>query len=577
MAEIFGEIGDIMDIQGENVFRVNAYRRAAQVISHYPYDLADSYTKTGKIEKIPGIGVDLEKKIIEMISTGRLLFHEQLVQSFPKGLLDMLRIRSVGPKKVKLFFGTLGIQNLEQLKKAAATGQLRGLPKMGEKSEADILKAIEEYEMMPHERRLLHDALMEAQKFVKYLRECPDIGDVQYAGSLRRGVETIGDIDILCCGKKGGLKEADRIMSYYAKFSEVSGVINRGETKSSVLLKTGMQVDLRVVDRSIFGAALHYFTGSKAHNIHIRDRAKKMGLKVSEYGVFKIKGKKETLVAGKTEEEVFHIVGLPFIIPELREDRGEIEFGLKYGRMPQTIELDDLQGDLHVHSKWSDGSQDIEEVAKAYKKAGFQYMALTDHSKAVGVAGGMDDERVAEQWDEIDEINAELKPFRILKGSEVDILKDGRLDYGEKVLKKLEVICASAHLYHNLSEPDQTKRLLRAVTSGHVKILSHPTGRLIHVRKPIVFDIEAVFKACADHHVALEINSSPDRMDLNDTHVRLAKSLGCKFSIDSDAHHTSNIGFLQYGITIAKRAWLTKEDVINAMTLKELLRYWGLK
>ena len=453
---------------------------------------------------------------------------------------------------------------------------------MGEKSETELIKAIEEYEGMPHERRLLHEALQEAQRYVAYLQKCDLIAQVQYAGSLRRGVETIGDIDILCAPKPATKKRTfeamvEKIMNYYAEYPEVKLVINRGETKSSVILKSGIQVDLRALDASIFGAALHYFTGSKEHNIRVRDRAKRLNLKISEYGVFKIKGKKETLIAGKTEEEVFQSIGLPYIIPEMREDRGEIEHGLKHKKMPVTIELDDLRGDLHTHSKWSDGAETIEILAQAYRKAGFEYIALTDHSRAVGVAKGMDDERVVEQWDAIDETNIEMRPFRIFRGSEVDILKDGSLDFQEHILKKLEVINASAHLYHSLSSEDQTKRLLRAIQSGYVKILSHPTGRLINQRKPIEFNMEAVFMACLDHHVALEINSSPDRMDLNDTHVKLAKSLGCKFAINSDSHHSSQMGFLSYGITIAKRAWLSKEDVINTMTLKELLKYWRIK
>ena len=577
IADIFAEIGDIMDIKGEDFFRVNAYRRAAQTIAHHPYDLNDEYLKKGEFDKIPGIGAELTRKIVELITTGKCTFHEELVASFPKGLLDMLRVRGVGPKKVKLFYGTLGIETLEQLKKAAATGQLRDLPKMGVKSESEILKAIEEYEQMPHDRRLLHEALIEAEKFLEYLRKSPDIAQIQYAGSLRRVVETIGDIDILSAPKKMSAEVVEKIMTYYAKYPEISLIINRGETKSSVILKTGTQVDLRVIDKDIFGAALHYFTGSKAHNIRIRDRAKNMGLRVNEYGVFKIKGDEQTLIAGKTEEELLHAVGLPFIIPEMREDRGEIEYGLKYGKMPSVVELKDLQADLHTHSRWSDGSEEIEVLAKSYLKAGFAYMALTDHSKMVGVTGGMSDERVMEQWEEIDELNRELAPFRILKGSEVDILKDGGLDYSEKVLKKLEVINASTHLYHGLSPEDQTKRILRAVQSGYVKILSHPMGRLINQRKAIAFDMEAVFKACAEHHVALEINSSPERMDLDDTHVRIAKRFGCKFAINSDSHHSSHKEYLIYGVKIARRAWLTKEDVINTMSLSELLKYWKLK
>lgn len=577
IADAFLEIGDILDIQGADFFRVNAYRRAAQTIAHIPYHLGDEYLKTGTFEKIPGIGAELTKKIIELITTGRSLYHDELVASIPKGLLEMLRLRTVGPKKVKLFFGSLGIENLKQLKKAALAGHLRELPKMGEKSETEIIKAIEEYETMPHERRLFHEAFLEATRFVSYIAKFPEVSLVQYAGSLRRGVETIGDIDILCAPKKMSGKHVSSIMDYYAQYPEISLIMNRGETKSSVLLKTGIQVDLRVLDETIFGAALHYFTGSKAHNIRIRDLAKQKGLKISEYGVFRVKGKKETLVGGVTEEEVFRSVGLPYIIPEMREDRGEVEYGLKHGKMPTVIELDDLRSDLHTHSDWSDGSEDIATLASVYKKAGFEYMALTDHSKMVGVTGGMSDARVQEQWKVIDEINKKLGTFRILKGSEVDILKDGGLDFSENILKKLEVICASTHLYHGLSESDQTKRIIRAVSSGYVKILSHPTGRLINVRKAITFNMEAVFKACADHHVALEINSSPERMDLDDTHVRLARTFGCLFAINSDAHHSSHLSYLQYGVLTARRAWLQKKDVINTMTLAEILKYWKLE
>jgi len=541
IADTFAEIADMLDIQGENVFRINAYRRGSQVIAHYPVDLSEEYLKRGDIPKIPGIGVDLHAKIIEMIVSGTCEFHKKLVESFPKGLLEMLHVRGVGPKKVKLFFGELGVHTVVQLKKAAMMGQLRGLPKMGEKSEADILRAIEDFEKMPHERRLLHEALLEARRIVAYLSKCPNIARIEYAGSLRRGVETIGDIDVLCSAKSGKGDVVTKIMDMYAKYSEVAQVLNRGETKSSVLLKSGMQVDLRVIDDGIFGAALHYFTGSKVHNIRIRDRAKSMGLKVSEYGVFSVTRGNEKLIAGKTEEEVFKAIGLPYIIPEMREDRGEIEYALKYKKMPAVLEFDDLRGDLHTHSRWSDGSEEIEVLARAYKKAGFEYIALTDHSRAVGVTKGLTDDRILMQWDEIDEINRELAPFRIFKGGEVDILKNGELDFGVRVLKKIEIVCASTHLYHNLSPRDQTRRIIAAVNSGYVKILSHPSGRLIHQRKSIDFDMEAVFKACADHHVALEINSSPDRMDLNDTQAKLAKSFGCKFAVNSDSHHSSQM------------------------------------
>lgn len=582
IATIFGEIADMMDIKGEDFFRVNAYRRAAQTIGHMSQDLRDLYAQDpDSLENIPGIGKALAEKIVEMLTTGKCRFYTELVHSFPKGLLAMLRVRGVGPKKVKLFFGELKIHTLAQLKKAATMGKLRELPGMGEKSERDILSAIADFEAMPHERRLIHEATAEAHEYIAYMKRCKAVATITYAGSLRRGVETIGDVDLLVCGR-----DHVTIMDHFVAYKEVRSVLGRGETKCSVLLSSGMQVDLRVLDKRVFGAGLHYFTGSKAHNIKIRDRAKRMGLKVSEYGVFRVtrgrdtrgsaRGQRETFIGGATEEELFHLLKLPYIPPELREDRGEIAYADQHKTMPTLVTLADVRGDLHTHSRWSDGSEEIEDIARAYKKAGFSYMALTDHSKAIGITRGMNDERVAEQWDEIDELNDDLAPFRILKGSEVDILKDGRLDYSEKTLKRLEVVNASAHLHHNLPEREQTKRLIAAVSSGYVKVLSHPTGRLIQQRKPISFDYEAVFKACVDHHVALEINASPSRLDLNDQLILLARELGAKFTISSDAHHSSQREFLQYGVLMARRGWLTSKDILNTMTLKQLLAYWKL-
>lgn len=574
IAIVFSEIADMLDIRGDNSFRVGAYRRAAQTIDHLSYDLRDVYAKRRDIGKIFGIGPALKEKIIEMITKGRCGFYDELVKSFPKGVLAMLRVRGIGPKKVKLFFGTLGIHTLAQLKSAAVKGKLRDLPKMGVKSEQDILRAIEEFEAMPHDRRLLHEALMEAHAFVLYMRRCSGVVRVEYAGSLRRGMDTIGDIDILVAAKE---KDHARIMAYVGSYSEVQHVLSRGDTKSSVLLASGVQVDVRVISESIFGAALHYFTGSKAHNIRIRDRAKKMGLKVSEYGVFRMRGKKETLIAGRTEEEVFAAVKLPYIIPEMREDRGEVEYADRHKKMFACVDLDDLRGDLHTHSTWSDGSENIETMAQAYKNAGFSYMALTDHCDTIGITRGMSEARIRKQWKEVELLNKMFAPFRILKGSEVDILKDGRLAYPDAILEELEIVCASAHLHHQLPEIEQTKRLIRAIESGYVQILSHPTGRLIHERKGLSFNMEAVFKACKDHRVALEINCSPSRMDLNDVMVRAAREVGCKLVISTDAHHSSHVGFLPYGVLTARRAWLQPQDILNTLPVSELLAFWKKK
>lgn len=568
----------MLDIKGENRFRVIAYSRAAQVIRNLPFDLRDLVLKdVRKLTDIPGIGKDLALKIAEMVTSGRCPFHEKLIKSFPPGLLSMLRLRTVGPKRVKLFYSRLGIKNIAELKKAAEKGLLRALPKMGEKSEKEILEAIREFEATPHERRSLHEALQEATKYVEYLKKCDCISQVEYAGSLRRRLETIGDIDILAAWKDGARGASEKIMRHFVKYSEVSKILSQGETKSQALLKSGIQVDLRVVEPEIFGAALHYFTGSKGHNIRIRDRAKKMGLKVSEYGVFKVRGKKETLIAGKTEEEVFRAVGFSFIPPELREDRGEIEWAEKKKPFPKLIELSDLAGDMHCHSQWSDGSEPIEEVARAYLQAGFSYMAMTDHSKAVGITRGLSDEKAQKYFDEIDRVQKKIgSHFRILKGSEVDILKNGVLDYSEKVLGQFEWLVASVHSYFRLPEEEQTRRVITAIKSGFIKVLGHPTARMIYERQPISLNMEAVVKACVDYHVALEINGSPPRMDLNDVHVKMAKDLGAKFVISTDSHHSSQRQFLTYGIAIARRGWLTKEDVLNAMPLEKMMKYFNL-
>jgi DNA polymerase (family 10) len=432
IAEIFQEIGDILDINGENRFRVLAYQKASQNILNLPRELRDIFDEDPKkLEEIPGIGKDLAAKIAEMLTTGKCSYHQDLLKKFDKGLLEILRVRGVGPKKVKLFYSSLGIDSIEKLRKAAEAGKLRDLPKMGEKSEAEILIALKDYDKHT-ERMMLSDALHQARKLVKYMEKCPGVEQATYAGSLRRMKETIGDIDILVSTKNPGKYTPD-IMKYFLKFPEMEKVLAQGETKSAMLLHSGVQTDLRVLDAKIFGAALHYFTGSKAHNIVVRDRAKKMGLKVSEYGVFKIKhvkGKKEPreiLIGGATEEEVFKSVGLPFIQPEMREDRGEVEAALK-GKLITPVERKDLKGDMHVHSKWSDGSQEIQEVARAYYEAGFEYFALTDHSPAVKVAHGLTPDRFKLQWSEIDAINKEYedafkkkKHVRELHGNRKDV------------------------------------------------------------------------------------------------------------------------------------------------------------
>lgn len=601
IAQIFQEIGDILDINGENRFRVLAYQKAVLNILNLPTELRDVYEKDPKLLlEIPGIGKDLAAKIVELLTTGKCAYHEELLKKFDRGLLEILRVRGIGPKKVKLFYSELGIDSIEKLRKAAEEGKLRALPKMGEKSEAEILIALKDYDKHT-ERMMLSDALHQARKLVKYMEKGPGIEQATFAGSLRRMKETIGDIDILV-STKNPKKYTAEIMEYFVKYPEAVKVLAKGETRSAILLQSGIQTDLRVLDTKIFGAALHYFTGSKAHNIVVRDRAKKMGLKVSEYGVFKIKhvkGKKEPreiLIGGATEEEVFKSVGLPYIEPEMREDRGEIEAGLK-GKLIKPIGRKDLRGDMHVHSKWSDGSQEIQEIARAYYEAGFEYFALTDHSPAVAVAHGLTPDRFKPQWSEIDAINKEyeaafkkrkhvrelhgdrrdVKPFRILKGTECDIMPDGSLDLPDKVLAKMDVVLVSVHSRFKMSEEEMTARILKALKNPYVKILGHPSGRLINEREPYAVDMEKVIDAAIKHHVALEIDGQPARLDLFDYYCKMAKDRGAKFTVDSDSHHTLQMEYLDYGIAVAKRGWLEKKDVLNTLPLEKLMKYWEKK
>lgn len=577
IAQIFQEIGDMLEIQGENRFRVLAYQKAALTISDLGTEVADIYNQDPKeLEKIPGIGKDLASKIVELIETGKCTYHVELMKKFSPGLLDMLRVRGVGPKKIKLFFGELKIDTIEKLRKAAEDGKISELPGMGEKSEKDILKALDEYDKHT-ERMTLMQAMSLAEDIIEYMKKSSDVKKIEYAGSLRRMKETVGDLDILVA-EKGDGKKSEKIMDHFIKYPETESVIAKGKTKTSIIMKNGIQADLRVIDEEIFGAAMHYFTGSKEHNVAIRDRAKKMGLKVSEYGVFKIKGKKEDLVAGKTEEEVFKAVKLPYIEPLLRENRGEIEAAEK-GKLPKTVEYNDLKGDLHCHSEWSDGSHEIEEVAKAYRDAGFEYIALTDHSQSARIAHGLTPDRYKMQWDEIDEVNDLLekeakkgKPaFKILKGTECDILADGQLDLPDSVLKKFDIVVASVHSGFKRSEKEMTERVIKALKNPYVKIWGHPSGRLINQREPYEIDMHKVIKAAIQEGVALEINSQPLRLDLFDYYCKMAKDMGAKFTIDSDSHHETQIKFLNFGVAVAKRGWLEKGDVLNTLPLDKLL------
>lgn len=579
IADIFQEIADILEIQDENVFRIRSYQRAALTIRNLATDLEDMYKKDPKsLLEINGVGKDLYNKIVEIIKTGKCEMQEALLEHFPPGLLDMLRLRSIGPKRVRLLYTNLGVKDLKGLEKAALDGKIRELPGMGEKIEQEILQSIDDVQRYS-KRTPLYEAVQEAESVIKYIKENKFVKKIEYAGSLRRRQETIGDIDILVCTshKDNSPKNVKTIMDHFVKIPYTEKILAHGPTKSALILESGIQVDLRVLDEKEYGAALHYFTGSKAHNIRIRDMAKKKGLKVSEYGVFK--GKK--MIGGEKEEDVFKAVGLPYIIPELRNDDGEIEAAIK-GKLPKSIELKDIRGDLHMHTNESDGTQTLEEMVEGMYKSGYEYIAITDHSKSSTVANGLDEKRLLKQIKKIDALNkkyeenakASGRGFHILKGAEVDIKPDGTLDYSDEILAQLDIFPVSVHSRFNMSEAEMTERILKAMKNKYVKILGHPTGRLINRREPFKVDMDAVIDAAVEYKVALELNCQPLRLDLTDKYLRLAKQKGAKIAIDTDSHHTSQRAYMQYGIYIARRGWLEKKDVINTLPFEKLFDYW---
>ncbi|MBT5015930.1 DNA polymerase/3'-5' exonuclease PolX [Candidatus Peregrinibacteria bacterium] len=557
VAQIFQEIGDILELKGENRFRYLSYHRAAQTLLNLSKDIRKIYDN-GELEGIPGIGKALAEKIAEILNTGKCGTHERLLAEFDKGLLELLTIRGLGPKKIKKFYDELGIDNIGKLKTAAEKGVLADLERMGEKSQADILKAIQEHEKHVARSHLITATFL-AEFLIGYMKDCSKVSRAEYAGSLRRGRETVGDIDILATGK-----DHNQIIRHFLAHQDVSLVLAQGETKASVILEGGVQVDLRVVDEKSFGAALYYFTGSKNHNIATRKLAIKKGLKINEYGVFK--GEKS--IAGKTEKEIFKVLGLPYIIPELREDQGEVQAGFD-GKLPKSVELADIRGDLHLHTNWSDGRNTLEEMVAAAQKLGYEYLCVSDHSTSARIANGLDLGRIKDQIKQVEALNKRLRGFKVFKGAEVDILTDGSLDFPDEILAQLDWITASVHSKFTLSSAEQTARLIKAISNPYVHVLGHPTGQIVNRREPYELDIAAVARAAAKNNVALEINSNM-RLDLSATNIRIAKEHGVKFVINTDAHSIDQLGLMRFGVTTARRGWLEKGDVLNTLPIEAL-------
>ncbi|MBI5418682.1 MAG: DNA polymerase/3'-5' exonuclease PolX [Deltaproteobacteria bacterium] len=560
IAKIFNEIADLLELKGENPFRIRAYRRAAMNVEGMPKDLAALSEE--ELTAIPGIGKDLAGKIRHFAETGRMDLHDELKKEIPEGLLTILRVPGVGPKTARMLYEKVNVRSLEELEGLAKEKKLAGLPGIQEKTEENILKGILLLKRVS-ERFPLGKVLPIARDIVLRLHEAVPSGKYAVAGSIRRWKDTIQDIDVLGTGKN-----PDAIMKAFTRLPIVQEVLEHGTTKSSVRTAEGVQVDLRVVEPDSFGAALQYFTGSKAHNIKLREMASRRGLKINEYGIFRESDGKK--IGGRDEGDVYSALGLPFVPPELREDMGEIE-AAQEGKLPALLTLAEIRGDLHVHTNWSDGSHDLDTIVAAAKEKGYRYIAITDHSKGLGVAHGLDEKRVREQINLIDGANRKLKDFRILKGTEVDIRGDGSMDLPDELLKELDVVVASIHSGFRQSREQITMRLLSAVRNPYVSVIAHPTGRLIGVRDPYEVDMEAVLDEAARCGAAVEINAYPMRLDLNDTHVKMAKQRGIPIVISTDTHIRSNLDYMEYGVEIARRGWLERGDVLNTLGVSTLM------
>ncbi len=555
IAHIFNRIADALEFQGANRFRIVAYRKAARILEDLTEDVS-VLAQANKLESLPGIGHAIATKITEYLSTGTMKKYEEVKRETPGTLLDLLDIQNLGPKTLALAYNALGVESLKDLKKVIKNGRLEKLPQMGKQKVNNIRRGIVLYERA-HERLSIAVAEEIANELIAYLKKHARIKNISPAGSLRRWKETIGDIDILATGTNG--KE---IIKIFTQFPHVERVLAAGTTKSSILVRGGVQVDLRIVKAGSYGAALQYFTGSKAHNIRLRNIAKSSGLKLSEYGVFR--GKKQ--IAGRTEKEVYKILGLACVPPEIREDRGEVELALK-NKLPKLVEHSDIRGDLQMHSTYSDSEATIAELATAAKDHGYEYILITDHSQSVTYAHGMEPRRLHRQWKEIDRLNKRLPTLCVLKGVEVDILRDGALDYPNTILKECDFVIAAIHqgFKHNVTE-----RICNAMQNPYVDIIAHPTGRLISSREGYHVDLRTVMEVAAETGTWLEINAYWDRLDLNDINARAAQELGARISIGTDAHDTKGLQWMKFGVATARRAWLESKDVVNTYTLNKL-------
>ena len=562
IAGILYETADLLEIDGQDSFRIRSYRNAAEAIEAFPQQIADLIDEPKKVLAIPGIGKGMLLNLQEMFKEGRLSLHAEMLKKYHPSMLNLLKIQGLGPKTIALIWSAYQVCDPEGVEKLAQEGKIRILPRMGEKHEQKLLKAIQDYRRIGG-RFLLDTAEAQATKISEHLQAYPGIDKVTPAGSLRRGRETVGDLDILVTGKVC-CDDAERqsLIDHIIKLPGLMEIIARGENKVSFRMRGGMQVDVRLLSPDSFGAAMQYFTGSKAHNVALRQRALKMKYTLNEYSLADLEGAKP--VAGKTEEEIYAKLKLDYIPPEMRENLGEIDLAEKHA-LPALITQEDIRGDVHMHTVETDGKNTIEEMAEAARARGYQYMAITDHSKNLAFANGLDDKRAVAHIARIREAGKKLDGITIFAGIEVDILADGDLDLSDDVLAQMDIVIASVHSVFNQESAKMTDRLLKAISNPNTSLLGHPTGRIQLRRDAYPFDMHAILTAAAKHKVAMELNAYPDRLDLNDVHLRQAKQQGVKIVINTDSHHTSHMEKMRYGITQARRAWFTKDDVLNTL------------
>ena len=594
IARSLEELADLLEIQGANPFRIRAYRNAIRTVAGETRSLAVMVAQEEDLTELPGIGKDLASHIREMVETGTMEVLEEVTREVPRELATLTRLDGVGPKKAAKLWKELDITTVDALEEAAEAGRVEELEGFGARSVEKMLRAIQDYRS--HQERFLRaDAVQYLRPLLEHLEGASEIQRLEVAGSYRRGKETVGDIDLLAVVESD---QAPAVMERFTSFAGVERVEMAGETRGSVVLRSGLPVDLRLLGRESWGAALHYFTGSKEHNVEIRKRAQGRGLRVSEYGVFQVSDDEEDgngsseaegadpeasgeshpdpqrgrRVAGATEEEVFQALELPWIPPVLRENRGEIQ-AAEAGRLPELVEPEDIRGDLHMHTNWSDGRNSIREMAEACRKRGYEYMAITDHSQAVTVANGLTPERIRKQWDEIDRVRDQVDGIRILRGCEVDILRDGSLDLPDEILEELDIVLVAVHSHFELDAGTMTERVTRALQHPLVDILVHPTGRLLNRREPYPIDIETVLEVALEEGVAVELNTNPRRLDLHDRHLFRARELGVPVAVSTDAHRISHLSFMAEGLNQARRGWLEASDVLTCRPVGEL-RGW---